>query len=70
MSAGHELAAGELFRIPNPRGVQVEVVSGRLWITEEARNDDIWLAAGENVRLSGEGLAVLEAIGPTCVHFA
>jgi len=57
------LAAGALLRLEAPRGLQVTCESGHLWITEEDQPDDVWLAAGQRVRLVGDGLAVLEAKG-------
>ena len=57
------LPAGALLRLKGPRGLQVTCESGHLWITEEAQPDDVWLAAGQRVRLVGDGLAVLEAKG-------
>ena len=57
------LAAGEVLRLTHPRGLEVACDSGQLWITEEAQPDDVWLAAGQRVRLVGDGLAVLEAKG-------
>ena len=57
------LAPGEVLRLEGPRGLQVVCQSGHLWITEEAQPDDVWLAAGQRVRLVGNGLAVLEAKG-------
>ena len=57
------LRAGETLRIDSPRGLEVRCEAGHLWITEEAQVDDVWLAAGQRVRLVGEGLAVLEAKG-------
>jgi hypothetical protein len=59
------LRAGEVLRLPSPRGLEVACDAGHLWITEEAQADDVWLAAGQRVRLVGEGLAVLEAKGET-----
>jgi hypothetical protein len=64
------LAAGEVMRIEHARGIHVRVQSGLLWITEEARNDDVWLRAGEQADLTGRGLAVLEAIGDTQVRLS
>jgi hypothetical protein len=58
-----QLAAGELLKLEGPRGLQVTCEAGQLWITEEAQPDDVWLAAGQRVRLVGDGLAVLEAKG-------
>ena len=57
------LAAGEVLRIAAPRGLEVACESGHLWITEEGMPEDVWLAAGQRVRLVGDGLAVLEAKG-------
>jgi DUF2917 family protein len=57
------LAAGEILRVEAPRGLVVTCESGHLWITEEAQPDDVWLAAGQRVRLVGSGLALLEAKG-------
>ncbi len=57
------LASGELLRLDAPRGLEVTCEAGHLWITEEAQPDDVWLAAGQRVRLVGDGLAVLEAKG-------
>ncbi len=58
-----QLPAGALLRLEGPRGLQVTCEAGHVWITEEDQPDDVWLAAGQRVRLVGEGLAVLEAKG-------
>ena len=63
MSAMHALRGGELIRLQAPRGRQVTVEAGHVWITEEAQPCDVWLGPGQRVRLVGEGLAVLEAKG-------
>ena len=55
------LAPGELVRVDHAVGVEVAVDSGRVWVTEERSLDDVWLAAGQRVRLSGRGLAIVEA---------
>jgi hypothetical protein len=57
------LGAGELLRLPEPRGLEVTCEAGHLWITEEAQPCDVWLAAGQRVRLVGDGLALVEAKG-------
>jgi hypothetical protein len=57
------LAAGALLRLDAPRGLEVVCEAGHLWITEEDMPDDVWLAAGQRVRLVGDGLAVVEAKG-------
>ena len=62
------LAAGEIMRLEAPRGLVVACDSGHLWITEESQPDDVWLAAGQRVRLVGDGLALLEAKGDACLR--
>ena len=62
------LAAGELVRLRHARGAEVTVLSGRLWITEESSNEDVWLGAGEHASLGRDGLAILEAVGHTQVE--
>lgn len=64
------LAPGELLRLETAQGVEVSVESGLVWITEESRTEDIWLAAGQCARLQGRGLALVEAIAGTHVHIA
>ena len=57
------MAAGQLLRLEAAQGREVRCESGHLWITEEAQPCDVWLAAGQRVRLVGEGLALVEAKG-------
>ena len=63
MNGIHALRSGELMKLEAPRGLQVTVESGHVWITEEDQPDDVWLAPGQRVWLVGDGLAVLEAKG-------
>ncbi len=69
-ACGVRLVSGQLMRIEHAHGEGVYVQSGMLWITEAANNDDVWLRAGEQARLSGDGLAVLEAVGVTDVRLS
>ena len=64
------LSHGETLRLHAPRGLEVACDAGHLWITEEAQPDDVWLAAGQRVRLVGEGLAVVEAKGRARLRIA
>lgn len=64
------LSPGEVLRLDSPRGLEVACESGHLWITEEAQPDDVWLAAGQRVKLVGRGLAVVEAKGAARVRIA
>lgn len=70
MSACREvqLRNGEIVSLKGSRGIEITVLAGRLWITEEASNDDIWLEAGQHANLSGDGLAVIEAVGASRVE--
>lgn len=54
---------GQLLRLETPRGHEIHCEAGHLWITEEGQPCDVWLAAGQRVRLVGEGLALVEAKG-------
>jgi hypothetical protein len=63
------LPAGALLKLQAPRGMQVTVEAGHLWITEEDQPDDVWLAAGQRVQLVGDGLAVIEAKGDARLRF-
>lgn len=69
-ACARSLASGELLRLEHARGTEVVVQRGLLWITEEARNDDVWLRAGERIALAGDGLALLQAFGDTQVRLA
>ena len=55
------LGAGELARLESGAGLEVACESGRVWITEERDASDVWLDAGQRVRLHGGGLALIEA---------
>ena len=65
-----ELDPGEVLRLEDPHGLTVWCEAGHLWITEEAQPDDVWLAAGQRVRLVGHGLAVVEAKGRARLRIA
>ena len=59
---GLELAQGELVRLESAGAFEVACEEGRVWLTEEANDRDMWLTAGQCARLSGRGLAVVEAV--------
>ena len=63
------LGAGEVMCLDNAEGVEVLCDAGRVWITEERGLDDVWLRAGQSVRLARRGLAVLEATQAARVRF-
>ena len=57
-----DLAKGEVLRLESQGGFEVACEEGRVWLTEGCGGRDVWLTAGQRTRLSGCGLAVLEAV--------
>ncbi|HXF79282.1 MAG TPA: DUF2917 domain-containing protein [Usitatibacter sp.] len=68
MNAALSLSPGEVLRVDRAAGVEVAVDAGRVWVTEERSSGDVWLAAGESVRLAGRGLALVEAVGGAAIR--
>ena len=68
MNAAFSLAPGEVLRVDRAVGVEVAVDCGRIWVTEERSFDDVWLAAGQSVRLAGHGLAIVESVGGASIR--
>jgi ferric-dicitrate binding protein FerR (iron transport regulator) len=59
---GLELAQGELVRLESASAFEVTCEEGRVWLTEEGNQRDMWLTAGQCARLSGRGLALVESV--------
>jgi ferric-dicitrate binding protein FerR (iron transport regulator) len=59
---GLDLAQGDLVRLESAGAFEVACEEGRVWITEEANDRDMWLDAGQCARLSGRGLALVESV--------
>lgn len=68
MNAPLSLSPGEVLRVDRAIGIEVACELGRLWITEERSPHDVWLAAGQSVRLAGRGLAIVEAVDRSAVR--
>ena len=51
----------DFLRLSGARGVAIEVVGGRVWITEDGRDADRFLAAGGRYRVGGDGLVLIGA---------
>lgn len=64
------LAAGEVLRLESAAGLEVACEAGRVWLTEEAQAGDTWLTPGCRARLTGRGLAVLEATVPASLRLS
>ena len=63
-----DLARGEVLRLEAASSFEVACEEGRVWLTEESNGRDLWLTAGQRARLSGRGLAVLEAVLPARIR--
>ena len=57
-----DLAAGEVLRLEAAGAFEVACDEGRVWLTEESSDRDVWLTAGQRAMLTGRGMAVLEAV--------
>ena len=51
----------DFLRLRGARGVAIEVVGGRVWITEDGRQADSFLGAGGRYRVGGDGLVLIGA---------
>jgi hypothetical protein len=48
-------------RLRSARGTAIEVIQGRVWITEDGDRRDRFLAAGGRYRVCGDGLVLVGA---------
>lgn len=53
------LKRNDFLRLRGARGVAIEVLTGRVWITEDGRNGDNFLGPGRRYRVGGEGLVLI-----------
>jgi hypothetical protein len=51
----------DFLRLRGARGVAIEVVDGRVWITEDGYQGDRFLGAGGRYLVGGDGLVLVEA---------
>jgi hypothetical protein len=51
----------DFLRLCAARGVAIEVVDGRVWITEDGRGEDSFVSGGGSYRVAGDGLVLIEA---------
>ena len=56
-----KLKDGSFLRLRSARGLAIEVVNGRVWITEDGYQGDRFLAAGGSYRICGDGLVLVGA---------
>ena len=62
------LEQGEFLRFEQQEGVRLRCETGRLWVTEAARGEDVWLEDGQDARFGAEGLTLVEAVRPTTLR--
>ena len=53
------LAANDFLRLTRARGTTVEVLDGRVWITEAGRERDAFVNSGMRYDIAGDGLVVV-----------
>jgi hypothetical protein len=53
------LNCNDYLRLRRARGVAIEVLTGRVWITEDGRAGDHLLGPGRRYRVGGEGLVLV-----------
>jgi hypothetical protein len=54
-----KLNRNDFLRLRGARGVAIEVLTGRVWITEDGRGADSFLGPGRRYRVGGEGLVLV-----------
>ena len=62
------LKNNDFLRLRGARGVAIEVVDGRVWITEDGFEADRFLGAGGRYRVGGDGLVLVGAESATEVR--
>ena len=64
------LAANEFLRLTKARGTTVEVLDGRVWITEAGRERDAFVSPGMRYNVAGDGLVVVGQEDGTAARIA
>jgi hypothetical protein len=62
------LKNNDFLRLRRARGLAIEVVDGRVWITEHGCAADRFLGAGGRYRVGGDGLVLVGAESATEVR--
>ena len=58
-----QLKCNDYLRLRGARGTAIEVLSGRVWITEDGRRADRFLGPGNRYQIAGDGLVLVSAEG-------
>ncbi len=57
------LARGSGLNVDDANGVNVRILRGSVWLTQEGSLDDFFLNAGDSHRLDGDGRVIISAEG-------
>ena len=55
------LTVRDFLTLQDARGLAIDVLVGRVWITEDGRAGDSFVEAGRSYRVSGQGLVLIGA---------
>lgn len=58
-----DLSPGQLLSLSAARVRQVQVLYGRVWLTETGRSEDVFASSGEVIDLSPRGQVLVEGLG-------
>src|SRR5258708_20472672 len=56
-----QLSFNDFLRLHGAQGAAIEVLDGKVWITEDGRTGDLFLEPGRSYRVAGSGLVVVGA---------
>ena len=67
-----QLTFNEFLQLRDAQGAAIEVLDGKVWITEDGAARDRFLEEGSSYRVAGKGLVVVgaDAVDPRGAHFA
>lgn len=65
-----EMRRGDVVRLADAEGATVECAAGTIWVTRDGERADHVLSAGEQVRVEGPGLVLIQAFAPSQVAVA
>ncbi len=68
MQAAISLDPDQSLRIESHREVEIDCRSGLLWITQPGDPRDLFVAAGQSVRVAPSGLTLVTAIQPAVLR--
>lgn len=67
-SESFTLGRGQSIGLHDRRGARLQVVQGRLWITQEGDRRDLFVDQGERFEIERDGITVLHALRPAQVQ--